>query len=119
MDVLSGGRLEIGLGAGWLATDYQQSGIRYDSNKVRVDRFEEGLAVIKRAMSGEPFSFSGRHYTITDYTGGPRPVQAPYPPILVGGGGPRVLSIAGVRPTSSASTGTSAPVQSDRRRSNR
>src|SRR5215213_6467076 len=56
MDVLSGGRLEIGLGAGWLATDYQQSGIPYDSNKVRVDRFEEGLQVIKRAMSGELFS---------------------------------------------------------------
>ncbi|HZX55791.1 MAG TPA: TIGR03621 family F420-dependent LLM class oxidoreductase [Ilumatobacteraceae bacterium] len=94
MDVLSGGRLEIGLGAGWLATDYQQSGIPYDSNKVRVDRFEEGLAVIKGAMRGEPFSFAGQHYTITDYAGAPRPVQAPCPPILVGGGGPRVLSIA-------------------------
>src|SRR3954452_17898176 len=94
IDVLSGVRLEIGLGSGWLATDYQQSGIPYDSNKVRVDRFEEGLAVIKGAMSGEPFSFSGQHYTITDYTGAPRPVQAPCPPILVGGGGPRVLSIA-------------------------
>ena len=47
IDVLSGGRLEIGLGAGWLASDYQKSGIAYDSNKVRVDRFEEGLSVIK------------------------------------------------------------------------
>ncbi|MEY2581846.1 MAG: hypothetical protein QOE09_1695 [Ilumatobacteraceae bacterium] len=94
MDVLSEGRLEIGLGAGWLATDYQQSGIPYDSNRVRVDRFEEGLAVVKRAMSGEPFSFTGRHYTITDYTGSPRPVQSPYPPVLVGGGGKRVLTIA-------------------------
>ena len=69
IDVLSGGRLEIGLGAGWLATDYQQSGIPYDSNKVRVDRFEEGLAVIKAALSGEAFSFDGSHYTITDFTG--------------------------------------------------
>jgi probable F420-dependent oxidoreductase len=94
MDVLSEGRLEIGLGAGWLATDYEQSGIKYDSNKVRVDRFEEGLAVIKGALSGKPFSFSGQHYTITDYTGAPRPVQAPSPPILVGGGGKRVLTIA-------------------------
>ncbi|MEY2401248.1 MAG: hypothetical protein QOJ08_1359, partial [Ilumatobacteraceae bacterium] len=49
MDMLSGGRLEIGLGAGWLATDYQKSGIPYDSNKVRVDRFEEGLKIIKAA----------------------------------------------------------------------
>ena len=63
IDVLSGGRLEIGLGAGWMATDYEQSGIPYDSNKVRVDRFEEGLAVIKAALSGEPFSFDGSHYT--------------------------------------------------------
>jgi probable F420-dependent oxidoreductase len=94
IDVLSGGRLEIGLGAGWLATDYQKSGIPYDSNKVRVDRFEEGLAVIKGAMSNEAFSFDGSHYRITDFTGTPRPVQSPCPPILVGGGGKRVLSIA-------------------------
>jgi len=94
MDVLSGGRLEIGLGAGWMATDYEQSGIPFDSNKVRVDRFEESLTVIKSAMRGDPFSFSGEHYTITDYTGSPRPVQSPCPPVLIGGGGPRVLSIA-------------------------
>lgn len=94
IDVLSGGRLEIGLGAGWLATDYQKSGITYDSNKVRVDRFEEGLAVIRAALSGEAFSFDGSHYRITDFTGTPRPVQSPCPPILVGGGGKRVLSIA-------------------------
>jgi probable F420-dependent oxidoreductase len=94
IDMLSGGRLEIGLGAGWLASDYQKSGIAYDSNKLRVDRFEEGLKVIKAAMSGEAFSFAGDHYTITDYAGAPRPVQSPCPPILVGGGGKRMLSIA-------------------------
>ncbi|MEP7112779.1 MAG: TIGR03621 family F420-dependent LLM class oxidoreductase [Ilumatobacteraceae bacterium] len=94
IDMLSGGRLEIGIGAGWLATDYQQSGIPFDSNKVRVDRFEEGLAVMKGALSGEAFSFAGEHYTITEFTGTPRPAQTPRPPILVGGGGRRVLSIA-------------------------
>lgn len=94
LDVLSGGRLEIGLGAGWLAADYAKSGIAYDSSNVRVDRFEEGLAVIKGALSGEAFSFSGKHYTIADYTGSPRPVQAPCPPILIGAGGRRMLSIA-------------------------
>jgi probable F420-dependent oxidoreductase len=94
IDVLSGGRLEIGIGAGWMATDYAQSGITYDSNKVRVDRFEEGLAVIKGALTAEPFSYSGEHYTITDYTGSPRPVQAPCPPILIGAGGKRMLTIA-------------------------
>jgi probable F420-dependent oxidoreductase len=94
IDVLSGGRLEIGIGAGWMVSDYEQSGIHFDSNKVRVDRFAEGLAVIQGAMSGEAFSFSGEHYTLTDFTGTPRPVQAPRPPLLVGGGGKRVLSIA-------------------------
>ena len=94
IDVLSCGRLEIGVGAGWMASDYEQSGIPFDSNKVRVDRFEEGLAVIKGAISGEPFSFAGQHYTITDFIGSPRPVQGPCPPVLIGGGGKRVLSIA-------------------------
>ncbi|MEP7204059.1 MAG: TIGR03621 family F420-dependent LLM class oxidoreductase [Ilumatobacteraceae bacterium] len=94
IDVLSGGRLEIGLGAGWLATDYQKVGIPYDPSRVRIDRFEEGLAVIKGTLSGEPFSFAGDHYTITDLTGTPRPMQSPRPPILVGGGGKRMLSIA-------------------------
>jgi probable F420-dependent oxidoreductase len=94
IDVLSGGRLEIGIGAGWMATDYAQAGLPYDSPKVRVDRFAEGLAVIKGAMSGEAFSFTGQHYTISDFTGTPQPLQVPCPPVLIGGGGKRVLSIA-------------------------
>jgi probable F420-dependent oxidoreductase len=94
LDVLSEGRLEIGIGAGWLATDYASSGIPYDSSKVRVDRFEEGLEVIKGALSCERFSFSGKHYSITDFTGSPRPVQSPRPPILIGAGGKRMLTIA-------------------------
>ena len=95
IDVLSGGRLEVGIGAGWMATDYEQSGISYDSPRVRVDRLEEGLAVIKGAMTGEKFSYAGKHYTITDFTGYPQPVQVPCPPIMIGGGGKRLLSIAG------------------------
>jgi probable F420-dependent oxidoreductase len=94
LDVLSEGRLEIGIGAGWLATDYASSGIPYDSSRVRVDRFEEGLAVINGALSCAPFSFSGEHYAITDFTGSPRPVQSPRPPILIGAGGKRMLTIA-------------------------
>jgi probable F420-dependent oxidoreductase len=94
MDVLSDGRLELGIGAGWMISDYEQMGIPYDSAKVRIDRFVEGLKVIKGAMAEGPFSFSGDHYTITDYNGTPKPVQAPCPPILIGGGGKRVLSIA-------------------------
>ena len=94
MDVLSDGRLELGIGAGWMISDYEQMGIPYDSAKVRIDRFVEGLKVIKGAMAQGPFSFSGDHYTITNYNGTPKPVQAPCPPIIIGGGGKRVLSIA-------------------------
>ncbi len=94
LDLLSDGRLEIGIGAGWMATDYVQSGIVYDKPGVRIDRFLEGLEIIKRAMTGERFSFSGKHYTITDYAATPLPVQKPCPPILIGGGGPRVLKLA-------------------------
>jgi len=93
MDVLSEGRVEIGLGAGWMISDYQQSGIPYDTAKVRIDRFAEGLAVIKGALAADTFSFSGEHYTISDYNGLPKPVQ-PRPPILIGGGGKRVLTLA-------------------------
>jgi probable F420-dependent oxidoreductase len=94
MDLLSDGRTEIGLGAGWMLSDYDQAGITYDSPKVRIDRFIEGLAVIRGALGPDTFSFSGDHYTITNYNGLPKPVQQPLPPILIGGGGPRVLKFA-------------------------
>lgn len=94
MDVLSDGRVEIGIGAGWMISDYEEAGMPYDSPKVRIDRFVEGLAVIKGAMGADPFSHSGEHYTITNHNGLPKPVQGPCPPILIGGGGKRVLGIA-------------------------
>ena len=94
IDLLSEGRLEIGLGAGWMISDYEQSGIPYDAPGVRIDRFVEGTEIVKRAMTGEKFSFTGQHYTITDYVGLPKSVQQPHPPILIGGGGKRVLSYA-------------------------
>jgi probable F420-dependent oxidoreductase len=94
MDVLSDGRLEIGLGAGWMITDYERSGIPYDPAGVRIDRFVEGLDVIRGSMAPGPFSHHGVHYQVTDYDGYPKPVQGPCPPILIGGGGKRVLTIA-------------------------
>ena len=93
MDLLSDGRLEVGIGAGWERADYDWAGIPYDPPGVRVDRFEEGLAVIKGHFTPGPFSFSGQHYTVSGLDGLPKPVQ-PHIPILVGGGGKRVLSIA-------------------------
>lgn len=95
IDVLSGGRLEIGLGAGWMTSDYDESGMAYDAPATRVDRFEEGLAVITGLLGAEPLTFTGDHYRITAHNGLPKPVQSPRPPILVGGGKRRMLSIAG------------------------
>ena len=94
LDVLSDGRLEIGIGAGWMRTDYEASGLPYDRPGVRVDRFVEGLAVLKGCFTPGPFSFAGEHYAITDYDGLPLPVQRPWPPFLIGAGGPRMLGIA-------------------------
>ena len=68
IDVLSGGRLDIGLGAGWMATDYERSGIPYDRPGVRIDRFR-GLDIIRGAMGEGAFSYEGEHYTISDYDG--------------------------------------------------
>ena len=95
LDVLSAGRLDFGLGAGWMRSDYDKSGIPHDTAGTRIERMEEGLKVIKGLWTGQPFSFSGRHYEIKDLEGTPLPVQKPHPPILLGGGGRRILSIAG------------------------
>lgn len=97
MDVLSEGRVEIGLGAGWMIADYEQAGMTYDRAGVRIDRFVEGLDVILGLLGGEPFSYAGDHYTISDHRGFPVPVQRPHPPVLIGGGGERVLTIAARR----------------------
>ncbi|MDZ4827400.1 MAG: TIGR03621 family F420-dependent LLM class oxidoreductase [Actinomycetota bacterium] len=93
IDVLSDGRVELGIGAGWMKSDYDALGLPYDSPAVRVDRFEEALAIIKGCFTGEPFTYHGEHYRVTDYASFPKPVGLL--PILIGGGGKRVLSIAG------------------------
>jgi probable F420-dependent oxidoreductase len=95
LDVLSRGRVEVGLGAGWMLSDYQAAGIPYDPPGVRVDRLEESVAVLKGLFGPAPCSFTGKHYQLSELDGLPKPVQRPHPPLLVGGGGQRVLSIAG------------------------
>lgn len=94
MDVISNGRVEVGLGAGWMRTDYEQSGIPYDRPGVRIERFLEGLQIIRGLMDPEPFSFSGQHYTIANHNGTPKPVGGKCPPVLIGAGAPRMLGIA-------------------------
>jgi len=94
IDLLSDGRLELGIGAGWMRTDYDQLGLPYDPPAVRVDRFEEALHIIKQCFTGEQFTYHGEHYRVTGYASWPKPVQQPGPPLLIGGGGRRVLSIA-------------------------
>jgi probable F420-dependent oxidoreductase len=95
LDVLSDGRLEFGLGAGWMTADYEALGLGYDPPGVRIERLGEALAVVKGAWSAGPFDADGEHYTISKYDGLPKPVQQPHPPILVGGGGPKLLRLAG------------------------
>jgi probable F420-dependent oxidoreductase len=106
IDVLSNGRVEVGLGAGWMKSDYDESGMSYDAPSTRVDRFEEGLQVIAGLLGPDPLTFEGEHYRITAHNGLPKPIQSPRPPILVGGGKQRMLSIAarhadiiGINPT--------------------
>jgi probable F420-dependent oxidoreductase len=94
IDILSEGRFELGIGTGWIKDQYDAVGLAYDSARVRVDRLEEAVAVIKGVWSGEPFTFEGHHYQV-DRIRGPKPIQEPHPPILIGGSGRRMMALAG------------------------
>jgi probable F420-dependent oxidoreductase len=95
LDLLSEGRVEFGLGAGWMTSDYEQSGIPNDSPGTRIDRMTESLAIMKSLWSDGRATLAGKHYTITEAVGTPTPHQRPYPPIIIGGGGKRILTLAG------------------------
>jgi probable F420-dependent oxidoreductase len=95
VDRLSGGRLEFGIGAGWMAADYEAAGLHLDPPAVRVQRLEEAIVVIKALWSGAAVHHDGTHYRIAGLEGRPTPAQSPHPPIVVGGGGRRVLGVAG------------------------
>ncbi len=94
LDLLSDGRLEVGVGAGWMSVDYSSTGIVEDRPGVRIDRMIEAIAVLRGLWGDGAFSFDGEHYTITELNGRPKPVQPGGPPLVVGGGGKRVLSTA-------------------------
>jgi probable F420-dependent oxidoreductase len=94
LDVISNGRLELGLGAGWRTADYRQLGMRYDPPGRRIDRLEEALPLVRRLLEGDTVTHAGPHYRLDRAQILPRPVQRPRPPLCIGAGGPRMLRLA-------------------------
>ncbi len=94
LDLLSGGRFELGLGAGWAAEDYRRLGADYDPPAVRVERLIESVGLLKRLLAGETVDHAGRHYRLHGARLAPTPIQRPRPPLMIGGGGPRMLRLA-------------------------
>lgn len=94
LDRLSGGRLEVGLGAGWNKPEHDATGLPFEPVGTRVAKLAEAIEVFQGCFGEERFSFAGEHYTITDYDAQPKPVQRPHPPIFIGGGGRRLLTLA-------------------------
>jgi probable F420-dependent oxidoreductase len=94
IDLLTDGRLELGMGAGYMRVEYDQAGLRFDRGGVRVERLAEAVTIIKGLLGGGEVDFAGQHYRVTGHTIYPLPVQRPHPPIIIGGNGPRLLSLA-------------------------
>lgn len=94
LDVLSGGRVEVGIGAGWMRAEFDQAGLAFDRPSVRIEQLEEAVTVLRGLFGAGPFTFSGRHYRVKALEGTPKPVQRPAPPIMIGGGGPKLLAAA-------------------------
>jgi probable F420-dependent oxidoreductase len=94
VDLVSDGRLELGMGAGWWQLEHDQAGIPFERPGRRIARLAEAVKVVKGAWTTPGFTFTGEHYRIDDLTLGPVPVQQPHPPIAIGGGGHKVLSLA-------------------------
>src|SRR5262249_23235509 len=94
IDMLTDGRLELGLGAGYVRAEYDQAGLRFDRGGIRVERLAESVTIIKGLLAGDAVTFAGEHYRVTGHTIYPLPVQQPHPPIIIGGNGPRLLALA-------------------------
>jgi probable F420-dependent oxidoreductase len=94
LDLLSEGRLELGLGAGYIATDYRQAGLRLDPPSTRIARLGESVTIIKTLLREGACDFEGRYYHISGLRNPPLPVQRPHPPIFIGGGGRQILELA-------------------------
>ncbi|MGD1109640.1 MAG: TIGR03621 family F420-dependent LLM class oxidoreductase [Mycobacterium sp.] len=95
LDLLSDGRLELGIGAGWSGVEYDALGLDFDRPGRRIAKLAEVVALIRAHWQGDELDYSGDFVRVHGYAGRPRPVQQPHPPIMIGGGGQRVLSLAG------------------------
>lgn len=87
IDHASGGRLELSYGAAWFEKEHRELGIAFPELRDRIDAFEEALTIIRGLLTTDNFTFEGKHFSVTDATLHPRPVQAPHPPIWIGASG--------------------------------
>src|SRR2546426_263030 len=94
VDLLTDGRLELGLGAGYVRSEYDQAGLRFDRGGARVERLAESLTIVKELLRGAEVNFAGQHYRVAGHKIHPLPIQRPHPPIMIGGNGPRLLTLA-------------------------
>jgi len=94
LDFFSGGRLELGLGAGWLRSEYEAVGIQFDKPSVRIARLEEMVSFLRAFAADGPIDFQGKNIQAHGFEGAPKPVQKPLPPIMIGGGSRRILELA-------------------------
>jgi probable F420-dependent oxidoreductase len=94
LDLLSGGRFELGIGAGYMGSDYALTGIPLDPPGVRIGRLAESVQIVKGLFGEAPVTFQGTYYHISGLEGYPKPLQHPHPPIMIAGGGKRLLSLA-------------------------
>lgn len=93
-DLLTDGRLQVGVGAGHMKSEYDEAGLRFDGGGVRVERLAEAVTILKSLLKGEQVTFAGRYYRVHAHKIHPLPVQRPHPPILIGGNGRRLLTLA-------------------------
>ncbi len=95
LDVVSGGRFELGMGAGWFDRDYQGTGIPFDRGRVRVARLAEAITLMKRLFTEDQVDFAGTYYTVVRAECRPKTIQQPHPPLMIAGGGQEILALGG------------------------
>lgn len=93
-DVMTEGRIEVGVGAGWRSADYEWTGVARDRASIRIARLAESVEVLKKTFAGQRFDFHGTYFQVDGVEGWPHPVQQPHPPLMIGGSGPKILGLA-------------------------